>query len=65
MAVGDSGGTEDEVSESEFEPEDDDLDDDWVKARGFINGFNRNRVKLLYSSVILVLDETMSSFVPR
>ena len=45
--------------------EGDEKDDDWYKVRGFINGLNSKRLKVLLTSAIHVLDESMSSFWPR
>ena len=33
--------------------------DDWWWVRGFVNSYNKNRSKLLHSSLITVLDESM------
>ena len=40
-------------------------DDDWWKVRGFVDGFNKRRVEELNTSVAYVLDESMSSMIPR
>ena len=45
--------------------EGDEKDDDWYKVRGFINGLNSKQLKVLLTSAIHVLDESMSSFWPR
>ena len=39
--------------------------DDWWRVRGFVNGFNRKRKQILCSSLIMVLDESMSPYRPR
>ena len=39
--------------------------DDWWKHRRFVDGFNSNREKILHTSRIRVLDETMSALWPR
>ena len=39
--------------------------DDWWRVRGFVDSYNKNRAKILYSSLIMVLDESMSAFRPR
>ena len=39
--------------------------DDWWQVRGFVDSYNKNRAKILYSSLIMVLDESMSAFRPR
>ena len=39
--------------------------DDWWKVRGFVNGFERNHKQILHSSLIMVLDESMSPYRPR
>ena len=39
--------------------------DNWWKAHAFIDGFNKKQVEKFYTSLIYVLDESMSSMIPR
>ena len=39
--------------------------DDWWRVSGFVDSYNKNQAKILYSSLIMVLDESMSAFRPR
>ena len=39
--------------------------DDWWRARDFIDGFNQRRVDMINSSLCYVLDESMSPMMPR
>ena len=39
--------------------------DDWWRARTFIDGFNKRRADMLNSSICYVMDESMSPMVPR
>ena len=39
--------------------------DDWWQACGFIDGFNQRRVEVFNTSIIYVLDESMSAMIPR
>ena len=38
---------------------------EWWKVRGFVDGFNKRRAEELNTSIVYVLDESMSSMIPR
>ena len=42
-----------------------DNDDDWWRFKQRVVDFNQTRKRLLYSSRILVFDESMSAYMPR
>ena len=39
--------------------------DEWWKVRGFVDGFNKRRAEELNTSIVYVLDKSMSSMIPR
>ena len=39
--------------------------DKWWKVPGFVDGFNKRRTEELNTSIVYVLDKSMSSMVPR
>ena len=39
--------------------------DDWWKVRDFVDGFRKRGVDELYTGIVMVLDKSMSTMVPR